>query len=153
MDCAAGRPEAAHAEGGVCAGGSLVSLVRSDLEDDPGTDPDGWLMWAEQLHDIDLQYRPELDERDSDLSTPRCAAAQRRVTAFLMDHGRVAEFLKANDIRLTDEQMPAFLEALEVEFFASMRLLARRARRDYDPTDGPSSSRMEAPGCDEGGGD
>ena len=103
------------------------------FEDDPGTDPDGWLMWAEQLHDIDLQYRPELDERDFDPSTPRCAAAQRRVTAFLMDHGRVAEFLKANDIRLTDEQMPAFLEALEVEFFASMRLLARRAGRDFRP--------------------
>ena len=50
-----------------------------------------------------------------------------------MDHGRVAEFLKANDIRLTDEQMPAFLEALEVEFFASMRLLARRAGRDFRP--------------------
>ena len=80
MDCAAGRPEAAHAErrrlrwrvSGI-AGSSPI------FEDDPGTDPDGWSMWAEQLHDIDLQYRPELDERDFDLSTPRCAAAQRRI--------------------------------------------------------------------------
>jgi integrase len=107
------------------------------FEDDPGTDPDGWLMWAEQLHDIDLQYRPELDERDIDTSTPRSAAANRRVAAFLMEHGRVAEFLKANDIRLTNEQMPAFMEALEVEFFAAMRLLARRAGRDYRPDKRP----------------
>jgi integrase len=107
------------------------------FEDDPGTDPDGWLMWAEQLHDIDLQYRPELDERDIDPSTPRSAAADRRVAAFLMEHGWVAEFLKANDIRLTDEQMPAFMEALEVEFFAAMRLFARRAGRDYRPDKRP----------------
>ena len=100
-------------------------------EDDPGTDPDGWLMWAEQLHDLGLQYRPEHDEGGIDDLTPRSPAAQRKVTEFLMKQGRVAEFLKANDVRLTDDQMHPFLEALEVEFFAAMRLLARRAGRDY----------------------
>ena len=88
-------------------------------------------MCAEQLHDIDLRFRPELGERDIDPSTPRSPAAQRHVTKFLIERGRVAEFLKANDIRLTDEQIPTFLEALEVEFLAAMRLLARRAGRDF----------------------
>jgi integrase len=101
------------------------------FEDDPGDDPDGWRMWAEQLRDIDLSFRPELDERDMDPSSARSPHGQARITAFLMDRGRVAEFLKARDVRLTDDQMPAFLDALEIEFFAAMQLLARRAGRDF----------------------
>lgn len=101
------------------------------FEEDPGDNPAAWIMWAEQLHDIDLRFRPEHDERDIDPSTPRSPAARRHVTKFLMERGRVAEFLKANDIRLTDEQTSTFLEALEVEFVAAMRLLARRAGRDF----------------------
>ncbi len=77
--------------------------------------------------------RPERDERDVDASTPRSAAAQRRVAAFLLGRGRVTQFLKAHDIRLTDDQMAAFMEALEVEFFAAIGLLARRAGRDFRP--------------------
>ena len=33
-------------------------------EDEPGKSPDGWTMLSEQLHDLDLSGRAELDERD-----------------------------------------------------------------------------------------
>ena len=129
------------------------------FEEDPGENPAGWIMWAEQLHDIDLQFRPELDERDIDPSTPRSPAAQRHVTKFLMERGRVTEFLKANDIRLTEDQMSTFLEALEVEFVAAMQLLARRAGRDFGrdkwserfpewkTSPAPSTAAKEVAGC------
>ena len=104
-------------------------------------------MCAEQLHDIDLRFRPELGERDIDPSTPRSPAAQRHVTKFLIERGRVAEFLEANDIRLTDEQIPTFLEALEVEFLAAMRLLARRAGRDFGRDKRPEVPRVEGHPC------
>ena len=101
------------------------------FEDDPGNDPDGWLAWAEELHDVDLRWRPELDERDVDPTEPRSPAARRAVTRFLVERGRVEEFFKAHRIDLIDAQRPAFIEALEGEFDAVMRLLARRAGRDY----------------------
>ena len=100
---------------------------------DAGGDPDGWIMWAEELHDIDLRFRPELDERDVDPSTPRSPMAQRKVAAFLMERGRVSEFLKAHDVRLTHDQMRALFDALEIEFFSAMRLLARRAGSRFQP--------------------
>jgi hypothetical protein len=101
------------------------------FEDDPGDEPDGWMMWVEELHEIDLRWRPELDERDIDPAEPRSPAAQRQIADFLMERGRVEEFLKANNVRLVGVQKDGFLAALEIEFDAAMRLLARRAGRDY----------------------
>jgi hypothetical protein len=101
------------------------------FEDDPGDDPEGWRVWAEELHEIDWRWRPELDERDIDPTEPRSPAAQRRVAEFLMERGRVGEFLRAQNVRLKGVQMEGFLAALEGEFLAAMRLLARRANRDF----------------------
>jgi integrase len=111
----------------------------SIFEADPGDDPDGWFMWSEQLHDIDLSGRPELDEPDErDIPhLTRSPATQRRIDAFLMDRGRINAFFEAKDIRLFPAQLPAFMEALETEFHAAMRLLARRAGRDYRPDKRP----------------
>ena len=101
------------------------------FEEDPGEDPDAWALWSEQLHDLDLSGRPELDERDIPDLALRSPAVQRKVEAFLMDRGRISSFLKAKDIHLHETQLPEFLDSLEPEFHAAMRLLGRRARRDF----------------------
>jgi integrase len=114
----------------------------AEREEDAG-EPDGWTMLSEQLHDIDLSGRPELDERDigpqdiDDSTLPRSPATQRRIDAFLMDRGRINVFFEARDLHLFPSQLPAFMTALEVEFHAAMRLLARRAGRDYRPDKRP----------------
>jgi integrase len=109
------------------------------FEEDPGEDPDGWIMWAEELHDIDMSGRPELDEPDErDIPhLTRSPATQRRIDAFLMDRGRINAFFEARDVHLFPAQLPAFMTALETEFYAAMRLLARRAGRDWRPDKRP----------------
>ena len=94
-------------------------------------DPDAWAMWSDELHDLGLISRPELDERDIPEDATRSPAAQRKIEAFLMDKGGINAFLRAKDIKLHPVQGPAFLEAIEPEFHAAMRLLARRADGDY----------------------
>ena len=126
-------------------------------EEEPGEDPDGWTMLSEQLHDIDLSGRPELDERDispqgiDDSTLPRSPATQRRIDAFLMDRGRINAFFEARDLHLFPSQLPDFMTALEVEFHAAMRLLSRRAGRDYRPDRGPRGSRVAAQRTAQGG--
>jgi hypothetical protein len=105
----------------------------ADREESAGEDPDGWAMLSEQLHDIDLSGRHELDERDIQHEAHRSPATQRRIDAFLMKHGRINAFFEAKAVQLFPVQLPAFMDALETEFHAAMRLLARRAGRDYRP--------------------
>jgi hypothetical protein len=104
-----------------------------EREEAAGDDPDGWTMLSEQLHDIELSGRPELDEPD-ERDTPhltRSPATQRRIDAFLTQHGAINAFFEARDLHLFPSQLPAFMAALETEFYAAMRLLARRAGQDW----------------------
>ena len=48
-----------------------------DREEAAGDDPDGWTMLSEQLHDIDLSGRPELDEPD-ERDIPRLTRRDRK---------------------------------------------------------------------------
>src|ERR1700722_15778218 len=47
-----------------------------EREEAAGEDPDGWVMLSEQLHDIDLSGRTELDERDIQHEANRSPATQ-----------------------------------------------------------------------------
>jgi integrase len=108
------------------------------FEDDPGTDPDGWMEMAQDLHEAGLDWRPGMEgEPDHVEPAPRSRGAQRQVNEYLTKHGRLAAFFRDNDIRLMDAQRPAFMQALEDEFNAAVRLLARRAGRDYRPDNRP----------------
>ena len=109
------------------------------LEEDPGEDPDGWIMWAEELHDIDLAGRPELDEPDEqDIPhLTRRPITQSRIDAFLTERARINSFFEARDVHLFPSQLADFMTALEPEFYAAMRLLARRAARDWRPDKRP----------------
>jgi integrase len=107
-------------------------------EDDPGTDSTAWMEMAQDLHEAGLDWRPGMEgEPDHVEQPPRSRGAQRQVTEYLTKRGRLNEFFKDNDIHLMDAQRPAFMEALEIEFDAAVRLLARRAGRDYRPDKRP----------------
>ena len=102
------------------------------FEEDVGEDPDGWLIWSEELDGIDRQFSREVDERDDDPPLPRSPAAQRRVTAFLMDRGRLQRvFLEARDIHLfLCPNAPASWKLWSLSFrLRYLRLLARAAGR------------------------
>jgi hypothetical protein len=78
----------------------------SIFEADPGEDPDGCFMWSEQLHDIDLSGRPELDEPDerdiphlSDLSGLKKLGALWRVLI-------AALLVAASDVNLASHADP-----------------------------------------------
>jgi integrase len=94
-------------------------------------DPDAWAMWSDELHHLGLIGRPELDERDIPEDATRSPVARRKIEAFLMDKARINAFCREQDITIHPVQLPGFLEVLEPEFHAAMRLLARRAGGDY----------------------
>jgi integrase len=108
-----------------------------EREEDAGEDSDGWLMLSEQLHDIDLSGGTELDERDIPTEAHRSPQTQRRIDAFLTKHGEINAFFETKSVKLFPVQLPTFMDALETEFHAAMRLLARRAGRDYRPDKRP----------------
>jgi hypothetical protein len=104
------------------------------FEDDPGDDPEAWGMWADELRDL---ARWGFGGPDDDEDAPRPRGVEKRIVAFLHDRARVDAFFEAEAVRLSDEGMGAFIAALEGEFFAAMRLLAHRTRRDYSPDTRP----------------
>jgi hypothetical protein len=106
-------------------------------EADPGTDPNAWMDWARDLHEAGLDWWPGMEGDDLTDERPRSRGAQRQVNEYLAKHGRLNEFFEDHDIRLMDPQRSAFMDALEEEFDAAMRLLARRAGRDYGPDKRP----------------
>jgi integrase len=98
------------------------------FEDDPGDDTEAWSIWADELRDL---ARWGVGGPDDDEDAPRPRGVQKRVAAFLNERARLNAFLKAEAIRLSDAGMAAFIAALEEEFFAAMRLLVQRTKRDY----------------------
>jgi integrase len=106
-------------------------------EDDPGTDPAAWTEMAYDLHEAGLDWRPGTEADDPSEERPRSRGTQRQVNEFLTERARLDEFFKVHDIHLAASQRPAFMEALEAEFYAAVRLLARRAKRDYRPDKRP----------------
>lgn len=93
---------------------------------------------AHELHEAGLDWRPAIEGDDEDIEEQsRSRGAQRQVNEYLSERGRLDEFFEDHDTRLTDAQRPAFMQALEEEFYAAVRLLARRADRDYRLDDRP----------------
>jgi integrase len=106
-------------------------------EEDPGTVSAAWMEMARDLHEAGLDWSPEMEGDDPAEERSRSRGAQRQVNEYLTKYGRLEEFFKDHDIHLMDLQRPAFMEALEGEFDAAVRLLARRAKRDYRPDKRP----------------
>jgi integrase len=114
-------------------------------EDSPGTDSAAWIEMAHELDEAGRDWWPGMEADDPTEERPRSRGAQRHVNEYLSERGRLDEFFKAHDVHLLDAQRPAFMEALEVEFDAAVRLLARRAKRDYRPDKRPEQFPAWAP--------
>lgn len=112
------------------------------FEDDPGELPEGWLMPLDALRDVS-EWGSE-DPNDID-DSPRPRHVQKRVEAFLHDRGRVAQFLLASNLRLSETALSDFLRPLEDEFYAAHRLLARRASGDFARDERPRKVDSERP--------
>jgi len=103
-------------------------------EDDPGTDPEGWLMSVEALRDLEPSGGVlDLNDGDpaSDDDRARGPKTTQRVHAFLHDRGQLAQFFLEESISLAPSSLPSFMESLEEEFTAAHRRLMALAGGDY----------------------
>lgn len=125
--------------------GSTVSLTQRQIsalcgewygwftrqhEDEPGQAAT-WDYLHESLGAVYDRFdlgRHELREDE-----PLPPAAQRHVDAKVQEIGQVSTFLAEKDMRLSDETLALFLQALETEVVAALALLRRRSGGDYTP--------------------
>ncbi|MDQ0510634.1 site-specific integrase [Ancylobacter amanitiformis] len=105
-------------------------------EDDPGTDPEGWLLTLETLRDLEPHGGVVDDGSDmEEHERPRGPRTTQRVHAFLHDHGNLAQFFLNEGVTLADGSRPIFMEEMEEEFFAAHHRLMNLARGDYRKDD------------------
>jgi integrase len=136
-ETSAQRVETAGTEGlsrrdALALAGEWYVWFTNQNEDEPGDDDFGWALLAEQLASFDQRVSPLLDDRNETSSVYlRGPKTQTAVHAFLTEHGRAGEFLREIGQDLSPEGLASFYAALEPQFFAAMRLLAKRAGGDY----------------------
>lgn len=101
------------------------------FEDDPGNDPEGWVLRLEAFHNLEATGGV-LDERDlSDLPHKRGPKIAARVRAHLHDNGFLSEFFLNEGVTLAPDSLPLFMEAMEEEYEAAHLRLSQLARGDY----------------------
>ncbi|OCC02388.1 hypothetical protein BA190_23985 [Labrys sp. WJW] len=118
----------------------------SAFEEEPGSCPEGWRLLADGLEDARQWGTGHPDEYPDDEAEERPSAVTKAVHRYLMEHGRVSRFLStshgdggADGLRLSDDGIAAFLAAVELQFFAAMRLLSRWTEGDYRKDERPTT--------------
>ena len=114
-----------HRQAHALAGEWYVWFVRRH-EDEPGTE-EQWDLTADHLRDASDQFHRENDGDDR----PPSPAERRAVHHALTSLGNVEAFLHERGMVLTEEAKGLFLDVVEPEFAAAIRLLRRRAGGDY----------------------
>jgi integrase len=119
-------PRQAHA-----LAGAWYSWFIAQYEEDPGT-ADEWGIVADEYEDVCLKFRPR-DEHTDLLQEggPRTDLERHAIHRTLTRLGKIDRFLQDKDRMLNDSAMHAFLDVLEGEFPAAVRLLSRRAEGDW----------------------
>lgn len=102
-------------------------------EENPG-DPADWYLGMDQLRDLREWGLGSPDEDPEEQRPPRIT---KRVREFLTGAADVQEFLVQEGMNLAPEALEAFLDALEEQFLAAHRRLARFAAGDYSPDPAP----------------
>lgn len=126
------RPEALSKRDALALAGQWYVWFTAQHEDEPGDDDFGWAQLAEQLASFDQRSSPLLDDRDeTSAEYRRKPKTQVAVRAFLTEHGRTDAFLREAGVNLSSEGLASFYDAIEPQFFAAMRLLAKRVGGDY----------------------
>jgi integrase len=98
--------------------------------DEVGANPDVWALPVDALRDLDTWG---MDARDVSDDAERPSGVQRRIAAYLMDRGRVSDFLKHENLKLSERSLVGFLDIVEPEFSAAHYRLSRFAGGDYGP--------------------
>jgi hypothetical protein len=92
--------------------------------DEVGANPDVWALPVDALRDLDTWG---MDARDVSDDAERPSGVQRRIAAYLMDRGRVSDFLKHENLKLSERSLVGFLDIVEPEFSAAHYRLSRFA--------------------------
>jgi integrase len=122
-------PRQAHA-----LAGQWYSWFLTLHEEDPGT-ADEWGIVADEYEAACLRFRPRDEHTDllqQEDEQPRSLAERDAIHRVLMRRGSVDRFLLDHENRsLSDAALHTFLDVLEGEFPAAVRVLSRRAEGDW----------------------
>jgi hypothetical protein len=119
-------PRQAHA-----LAGAWYSWFIAQYEEDPGT-ADEWGIVADEYEAVCLKFRPRDEHTDLlQEDEPRTGLERHAIHRTLTRLGKIDRFLQDKDRMLSDSAMHAFLDVLEGEFPAAIRLLSRRAEGDW----------------------
>lgn len=105
-------------------------------EDAPGDPARWWSRWSGLLDDLE-ELAPTAVRASADTIAVwnwlNSAEARPRVRPIIADEAQTAQFLASEGLVLSNEARDLFLDMVEEEFLAAVKLLERRAKRDYSP--------------------
>lgn len=109
-------------------------------ENDPG-DPIGWEELLGEFQTVTLECAPEWFRNDERLDPEWRWAEDEGVRAhlrpFIADNAHTAQFLANRGLALAPQARDRFLDAVDTELAAALKLIARRASGDYSPDTRP----------------
>ena len=116
------------------ANGTLGLVKRH--EDAPGAPERWWLRGSGLLDDLE-ELAPTAVRTSADSRAVwdwlNSAEARPRVRPIIADEAQTAQFLASEGLELNNEARGLFLDMVQEEFLAAVKLLERRAKRDYGP--------------------
>jgi integrase len=125
--------------------GTWYSWFIAQYEEDPGT-ADEWGIVADEYEEVCLKFRPRDEHTDLlQEEEPRTDLERHAVHRTLTRLAKIDRFLLDKERMLSDTAMHAFLDVLEAEFPAALRLLSRRADGDWSHDSRPEKFPQFAP--------
>jgi integrase len=117
-------------------------------EDNPG-DPEGWEERLDEMQRALLEAAPDWFRKNESLDPDWKWAEDEDVRAHMRplvaDKAQTAQFLASRGLVLTAEARNRFLDAVDDEFAATLKIIIRRANRDYTPDTRPERFPKFAP--------
>jgi integrase len=147
-DNAAGRGRPLTSREALALAGEWYLWFVQRYEDEPG-DPVGWDELRADLRYALLDEAPEWFREDESLDPDWRWASDEEVRVamrpLVADKAQTAQFLAHKGLALTPEGRDRFMDAVETEFDAALKLLIQRAKGDYTPDSRPERFPKFAP--------
>lgn len=139
-DAAAGNGRSLTHREALALAGEWYQWFVNRYEDDPG-DPVGWEELLGDMQHALLECSPLWFRNDERLD-PDCRWAQDEdvrvhMRPLVADKAETAQFLASRGLALAAEARDRFLDAVDDEFGAALKLLIQRAKGDYTPDTRP----------------
>jgi hypothetical protein len=133
-DAAAGNGRSLTRREALALAGEWYLWFVAKYEDDPG-DPVGWEELLSDMQCALLECAPpwfrEDENRDPDWRWVQDEDVRAQMRPLVADKAETAQFLAGRGLALTTEARERFLDAVEDEFAAVLKLLIQRAKGDY----------------------